>query len=133
MSSRDPAEDIDLLRICQAVRNRIHNHFHEEVGAEVLEVIDVRLDHDAIRSVDLLRAAFVECQLDIGLAKLNLLPATGCRGVKEPRVKFRSKLTVLCCKLDLVDQLLRRRAEIGAARVRSEAAQARRRYDQDLD
>jgi hypothetical protein len=71
----DPAQDVDLRRIGQGVRERVWDDLEQHVRGRVAVVIDVRLNHDAIDAVDGLLIAFMEGELHIGFAELNLLPA----------------------------------------------------------
>jgi hypothetical protein len=51
------------------------NSLKQRVRAEVLEVVDVRLDLDAVDSIDRLCVFLVEGELDIRLAELDLFEA----------------------------------------------------------
>jgi hypothetical protein len=54
--------------------NGVGDDLEKGVGAEVAEVVDIRLDHDAFDIPDGLLVAFVKSELDIGFAELDLAP-----------------------------------------------------------
>ena len=80
MPSRHPTQYVNLARIGQRVRKRVRRDFQEGVRPKILEVVDVGLDHDTLDPVDGLLIVFMERQLDVGFAELNLLPASGGAG-----------------------------------------------------
>ena len=87
-----PPEYIYLLGVGQAVGDRVGNDFQQGVSTEILEVVNVRLDLDAVHSIDLLGVFLVERELDVRLAKLDLLKARRRIGMEEAGVGFGSKL-----------------------------------------
>lgn len=93
VTTGNPAEHIDLLGVGQAVGDGVGNDLQQRVGAEILEVVDVRLHLDAVHPIDLLDVFLVEREL-VRLAELDLLEAARRIGMEETGVRFWSKLSV---------------------------------------
>jgi hypothetical protein len=84
--ARDPSQDVDLHGVRKGTGNGVGDDLENGVGAEVAEVVDIRLDHDAFDIPDGLLVAFVKSELDIGFAELDLLPTGGRARMKESGV-----------------------------------------------
>ena len=82
----------------------VGNDFEDGVGARIAIVVDVGFDHDAVDAVDDGVVVFVEGELDVGFAELNLLPTGGGAGVKDDRGHFHGELTRGRGYLYLVDE-----------------------------
>jgi hypothetical protein len=87
-SSSDPAEDVDFGRICEGVGKTVGDDLEDSVSGEVAVIVDVGFKHDAIDTVEVELIVFVEDELDIGFAELDLLPAPGSSRMKEARGVF---------------------------------------------
>ena len=84
VTAGNPAEHVDLLGIGQAVGNGVGNDFQQGVSTEILEVVNVRLDLDAVHSIDLLGVFLVERELDVRLANWTCLKLDVASGWKRP-------------------------------------------------
>jgi hypothetical protein len=60
--ARDPSKDVDLHGVRKGMGNGVGDDLENGVGAEVAEVVDIRLDHDAFDIPDGLLVA-VSCTL----------------------------------------------------------------------
>jgi hypothetical protein len=103
VAAGNPAEYVHLCGVGQAVGDGVGNDFQQRVSTQVLEVVDVRLDLDAVYPADGLDIFLVEGELDIRLAELNLLKAACCVGMEEAGVGFWSKLPLHGRAAHLVD------------------------------
>jgi hypothetical protein len=60
MAASNPAEYIHLLGVGEAVSDGVRNDLQQRVSTEILEVVNVRLDLDAVHSIDLLGVFLVK-------------------------------------------------------------------------
>jgi transcriptional regulator with XRE-family HTH domain len=89
---RQSSEGVYLLGVGQAVSDGVGNDLEKRVGAEVLEVVDIRLDLNAVHPIDLLSIFLAERELDVRLAELDLFEAARRIGMEKTGVGFGSKL-----------------------------------------
>src|ERR1035438_4052922 len=88
LASCDPTQNIHLTWVGEGASCLVVQYFKERVCTQVLVVVDVRFDLDAFFSVDGFLVVFVECELNVGFAKLYLFEATGCARMEECGADF---------------------------------------------
>lgn len=105
MASCDPAQNVDFLRAGETTGQRVGNDLKQRVRGEIFVVVDVGL-------------VFVECELNIGFAELNLLPTRSCAGVEKTGTDLGREFTLSRGGTHLVQEL---RVAVGEEAVLSEA------------
>jgi len=86
------------------VREAIRKDFREDVGGRIAVVVDVRFDHDTVDATDDVLVVLMKGELNIGLAKLNLLPACSSARMKEAGGILDRELSCCCADLYLIDE-----------------------------
>ena len=104
LASCDPTQDIHLTWIGEGASRLVVYNFKERVRTQVFVVVDVRLDPDALLSVDGLLVVFVECELNVGFAELHLFEAAGCACMEECGADFWSECSLGGGAADLLDE-----------------------------
>src|ERR1051326_3216197 len=94
VASGDPAKDVDNSRVGKTAIGSIREYFKQGMVQDVFVVIDVRFHEDAIHAIHLPRIVFMECQLNVRFAELNLLVAGGGPWMKETGVDLTRELSM---------------------------------------
>ena len=78
MTFGEPAQDVDFLRVGQTASQRVGNDLKQGVCGKIFVVVDVGLDDNTRHATEGGFFFFLECELDIGFAELNLRPPRRC-------------------------------------------------------